>query len=427
LAEGAKREKYLADGLDRDVAARDETTYRAQAAESSARAGELSAEIEALCTNDEPAEGTVTAALSTLEEVGAALQIRWSEDGPVPPEVLTAVRRLLGRTLVLSEGPAANQMTWQVTVRVPLQEGGVATHVRRGTVKASTQQVSANRNPGEVARLLLGEGRCFHAVGEAFLIDGSGRSNSHLVHQAKAWLGSDHVVDGQTLTVPTELRCAVLDAPAITRRVVYGVLTGSTKDLVREGVHPTFVDLVRSTYTTEGTTWGKSWAKQDFVLQRRLADLILVRPTPSDGVRVLDVERELGASYDDATALGGWRSGVPPVATRNWGKGSKVADDRRLFLVPCPWRDCPGHRRSRRTGSAPFASHYLWVPEVPGALLCPTCRRSPDTEGPFASARFPAEYFEPLRRNSVEEDGTRVGTRLETAAWVHTTCRPVTK
>lgn len=431
LINGAKSERYrfaaLGDEVMREDALADEVRFRHLLSDAQADRERIELLRQPTLTAPIVPEAHAGAALSTLEELAAALQLKWSSNGTVPPEVTAAARRVLRRSLRLGVAPSAELAEWEVTVHVPLKDGRSGTFVRTGTVGTSNRQASANRNGAAAAERYLWNGDTYEAIGSAFGIDGSGNKNSFLLHLLKTWLGEPRVVDGTNLCVmAVDRRRALLDAPLEARRTVYAALTGKSVELIREGTDREYVDLMRSTYVGSTEPWSESWTTGSFVLQRRLLALILDQEDPSEGVFVLDAVRALGCSYESLVALAGVRGGIPPAVRRNWERtGSTPVEERRFLAVGCPWEDCPGRHKGRSGRSIPLATHFLHVPEIPGGLLCPTCRRVPQVGVPFAAAQFPAGYLLPRRRRTKEEDGTRIGTRLESAAWVARTVTPV--
>jgi hypothetical protein len=428
LAAGARRELYRAAGNDddagREAAERDEQAFLAEAAERRASRDRLQRRLERGAVEAQAPDGHAQAPLSSLEEVAAALQVRWRADGMMPSEVVAAVRPLLRRSLRLTVAPGEERATWEVTVHLPLKDGRTGTYVRSGTVRA-IHQGAGEKNIDTVARRFFWDDEDLASLGADLGIDGSGRTNSRLMNRLKHWLRQPrpHAPEG----VPCEgRRRAVLDAPTSARRAIYALLTGRTDELTADGMDPAYLEVMEATYLDDESAWGGTWTAKNFRHQRQLISLILDQERPEHGVSMPVAMSVLGVDSFIVSRLGGDGCGVPAAAVRNWTRNDGTPlPERRLHAIACPWEDCPGHRSARGYRRRSYASHYLHVPEVPGALLCPTCRRAADTDGPFAGARFPRDYFLPYRRVSKTEDGTRACVRLETASWVDLTVEPV--
>jgi len=314
-------------------------------------------------------------------------------------------------------------VVWKVIAHLPLRDGRISAFPLSGNVIASTRGTSANANPADLGRRYLHDGVELAQLGAEYNIDGSGISNSHLIHQLKTYLATPHPVTGLSVVSPDRRR-ALLDAPIAARRTVYALLNNTTHELTAEGYDAAFIELIHSTYIDNIGAWRESWTSGAFILQRRLLHLILKQPDPANGIAITTAASKLGVPYDSLVALASTRNSIPPAVSRNWKQRTAIGRaDRLLIPKACPWSDCLGNLPQRQHSGTPasLATHYLHVPELPEGLLCPQCRRVPDQTQPFAAARFPNDYLQPYRRRTNKEDGTRIGTRIETASWAAVT------
>jgi len=240
--------------------------------------------------------------------------------------------------------------------------------------------------------------------------------------QGKLGQSESRTYSGLAVISPDRRR-ALLDAPIAARRTVYALLNDTTSELTAEGYDPAYIELIHSTYIDNIDEWRESWTSGAFILQRRLLHLILEQPNPADGVAITTAVSKLGVKYESLVALSSTRNNIPPAVSRNWTQRTAIGRaDRLLIPKACPWSDCLGNLPQRQHPATPgLATHYLHVPELPGGLLCRQCRRIPDQTQPFAAARFPDDYLRPYRRRTNKEDGTRTGSRIETASWAAAT------
>ena len=171
------------------------------------------------------------------------------------------------------------------------------------------------------------------------------------------------------------------------------------------GIDPRFVEHISHTYASTLTAPRWSWCNDTHTLARAAATIMLGR---GGSAPIYELAQELNVAPDKLLSLAR-ENGKPtkgrdaakqaPVAvapfTKNWQRGGvwTPADQRELFLRPCPHPDCP----ERLRGGTPYASHILVVPETETGhgVLCPTCCRLPVPS--LASVRFPSNYLRPWR------------------------------
>ena len=248
-------------------------------------------------------------------------------------------------------------------------------------------------------------------------IDPRGKRNSYAVQIINRFLREPHTINETARNIPSAyLRKILPDNPIPeARRVVYAYLTGDSTAIA--DLDDSYVQWIIDTYTTD-MPWGLSWATNNWTLERKLVNLILTQPDPTNGIPILNAAGELGVDYDTLVALTrptrrpalGWE--CPALFKRTWRLHELPIDQRHLLLHTCPHLDCPGRgagsNEPELANKTILASHILHTPETPDGILCPHCRRMPSNP----DVRFPHNYLKPWRQKTIKEDGTHKGTRL---------------
>jgi hypothetical protein len=185
----------------------------------------------------------------------------------------------------------------------------------------------------------------------------------------------------------TYLRSAIVDCPIPeTKAVVWEMLDASLNGrafAIPEGVDRAFATHIRNTYGADGFAWAVSWAAQSHELPRAVIEYVLA--CGPDGAKALDLQRyasTLGGRNFTQNFIGlayrGMRKGTEYEPILERGEGFKKNNpDRKFLALRCPFCDT-------RT-----LTHTLRVPEVPGGVICTSCRRVPS----LPTVIFPEDYL----------------------------------
>ncbi len=420
---GAEKERLKASATESDsydAAKQVEARYRSELDHLRDQANQIRTKLEQHQVPPKPEPALTQADFSSLEAVAAGLQHAWNANGGVPAELATVCEKLFRRSLKGQVNTTGTRITWTISVFVPLKDGTHGTYTLEVATINTARRTSAHRSPELFARMFLVDQRTIPDIATEWGIDSSASTNSYAIQILAGFLRDTHQVDGHQRSLPSRhLRGVILDLPIPeVRRVIWSYLTGD--DQASNGLDPAYVNWIIHTYT-QNIPWGESWTSSTWTLERKLANLILNQPDPAQGIPILQACTELGVDYDTLVALtrsgsihnSGWRT--PPLFTRNWNRGEIGIQQRRLCLPTCPHPDCPargaGSDDPTLANATVLASHILHTPETPDGTLCPACRRMPSNP----SVHFPASYLQPWRQNTLEKDGTRKGTQLDTS------------
>lgn len=188
------------------------------------------------------------------------------------------------------------------------------------------------------------------------------------------------------------LRSALIYCPLPdVRRVIWAELqareTGQPFQ-VPAGIDPAYAAQVRKTYTDPSFTWTAAWCSDSHRLAREV--IAAVAATGDVG---MPWDTLLG---DVLPAIGftGSKSEIVEIAT---GKGSSQRARGVVVYDAIVERSTPWHNHAERrvwAKSCPYCgtrtlTHVLRVPEIPGGLLCETCRRTPS----LPTVIYPVEYL----------------------------------
>jgi len=289
------------------------------------------------------------------------------------PELNSTLRRLIAR---LEATLADNGLTveFKVWLRLVSNDGPVTVGPISFSLANRRQDLVAERHEA-AARYVLADGM---REGEAMAESGYD-SLPHMRRRITKMLAD---------VVPsTYLRSAIVDCPiSETKAVVWEMLDASLNGrafAIPEGVDRAFATHIRNTYGADGFAWAVSWAAQSHELPRAVIEYVLA--CGPDGAKALDLQRyasTLGGRNFTQNFIGlayrGMRKGseYEPILER--GEGFKKSNpDRKFLALRCPFCDT-------RT-----LTHTLRVPEVPGGVICTSCRRVPS----LPTVVFPEDYL----------------------------------
>lgn len=387
----------------------------------------------------EPESSDDLADFSSLELVIAALR-RYR--GAAPASLARVIKTLLDDSMRWELIDHGTHVSWSAQVHLPLSDGTLASARVQGKVptsKGSSRGILIDENSERQQRLpkraRTATGSSADAYARRFFMDGAslseiannrdhvphGGSRGSVYRDLRDWL----LAHG----VPThDLARAALDMPLPgTRRALYRALTD-------DGTSPmdtfeTFIgDVYRNGIPHPGagqprqTSWGVLWCAAPMLGERRVYEVLKNQKVPGAlmsaavaadaadipyttsgstravgrGVSLLDMTnggRRRRADGDTSAVL-------PVFLTKDWAiRDTRPTSKKRVGLRRCEHGRCSGHLLP------------VPVPEVPGMLLCDTCRRVPGTD----TLVFPRGYL--LRwsggRRRRTGDGTYIGTVLQ--------------
>ena len=258
--------------------------------------------------------------------------------GTVPPALAVAARTVFRRTLRFKA--CTDGMHWKAIAHLPLKDGSVGTHELEGLVKNFGKGTVANAMPERVAELLLADGQSFEEVGRLLGVDGSGRSNTHLVRLVKQFLMTPNSAGARVRSVA--LCRAILSGPPSLRRTVSGLMSG---DSVFDQLHADYVSLVRETYLAApcpdtgqsnddgtrsyGEGWGENWIGGTNTLPRRLLAVLEMRQGTEISIpEALHELRDLDVVYNQLVAL--------TRTTAHFGRTKPAFFARNFGMERCP-------------------------------------------------------------------------------------------
>lgn len=383
----------------------------------------------------EPESSQDLADFSSLELVIAALR-RYR--GTAPATLARVIKTLLGDSLHWDLIDNSTHVSWTAQVHLPLSDGTLATARIQGMVptsKGSSRGILIEENSERQQRLpkraRTANGSSADAYAKCFFLDGasldeiaanrghvpSGGSKGGVYRDLRDWL----LARG----VPThDLARAALDIPLPgTRRALYRALTD-------DGTSPmdAFETFIGGVYRNgiphpaggpRQTSWGVLWCAAPMLAERRIYDVLKNQKVPGAlmsaavaadaadipyttsgssravgrGVSLLDMSnggRHRRADGDTTAVL-------PLFLTKDWAiRDTRPATQKRVGLRGCEHSRCSGHLLP------------VPVPEVPGMLLCDTCRRVPGND----TLVFPRGYLLPWSggRRRRTGAGTYIGT-----------------
>ncbi len=216
------------------------------------------------------------------------------------------------------------------------------------------------------------------------------------------------------LVTATGLRAALIDCPIPEVRKVLWAELQAREDgkpfRAPEGIDPAWAAHVRSVYL-EDRDWMRAWASDTHYWSRlaieqvraagdkgMLWDTLLEQLTPGE-------KRTQNRELIVELVNGKGSVGRGKQMARAWSPALRRSDDwhrhaeRRVWVHDCPFCETP------------TLDHVLRVPEVPGGLLCSSCRRTPS----LPSVVFPEAYLKPWvgpRGYKTTKTGPVRGTRL---------------
>lgn len=268
-------------------------------------------------------------------------------------------------------------VVWSVSVRLPV-EGGVAVFGPiTGTVRNQIVQTS---DGGKRRTVMVAPNGDEHLKRLALRILREGMRDEDIAGET-GWerprKGAVRCLQALGVKNARSASMLVQTPLQVLRDTAASLLTG---DPLPDDATPEWAALVRGTYLSDDPAWPcVTWVK-DRSRGQAAVDLIdaaggempyhdLFRALVAAGVS-RDHPRELwlGSKRPD-TAF------VPPVIEL---QGKPRAHSSVVRVRPCPHSDCDGR-----------LNRCLHLPEIPGALLCPACRRTPSD--PLVV--FPAEYL----------------------------------
>jgi hypothetical protein len=187
--------------------------------------------------------------------------------------------------------------------------------------------------------------------------------------------------------IPTKgLRSAIVDCPIVElRQVIWAIIqakrTGKTFR-VPKGINPAYAAHIRSVYTDKGMNWNSSWASDNPEHSRNAIEL-LQRNDLENGMRWDEILPAVAAGL-----TGGSTRGIEEELVRGKGKQSAAtAKHTRIAYEPVLERDekWDRHNKNRMVWIRKCShcdtrtlTHILRVPEIPGGLICTTCRKAPE-------------------------------------------------
>ena len=387
----------------------------------------------------EPQSSEDMADFSSLELVIAALR-RYR--GTAPAALAQVIKTLLGNSLRWDLIDHNTHVTWTAQMHLPLSDGTLATARIRGLVptsKGSSRGILVDENSERQHRLpkraRTANGSSADNYAKCFFMDGAsldeiasnrghvphGGSRGSVYRDLRDWL----LAHG----VPThDLARAALDIPLPgTRRALYRALTNDATspldtfetfigDIYRNGIPHPGVGQPRQ------TSWGVLWCAAPMLAERRIYDVLKNQKVPGArmsaaaaadaadipyttcgpsravgrGLSLLDMTNggRRRRADGDTTAV------LPLFLTKDWAKrDTRPAHKKHVGLRGCEHGRCRGHLLP------------VPVPEVPGMLLCDTCRRVPGND----IVVFPRGYLLPWSggRRRRTGAGTYIGTVLQ--------------
>jgi hypothetical protein len=189
-----------------------------------------------------------------------------------------------------------------------------------------------------------------------------------------------------------EMRAAALDCPVGETKLViweaYLAATESRAFKVPAGIDPAFAAHILDVYGAADRRWVRAWANGEHNTAR--AAVKAAKVSGADGMRWND----LIAILEPNSTPGRLRQ-VNDELTN--GKGANFGGAQRLTFDAILRRSETWHRHSERrvwVKDCPYCGnqtldHVLRVPEIPGGLLCSTCRHTPS----LPTVTFPETYL----------------------------------
>ena len=299
------------------------------------------------------------------DTVAAALAAVSHEQDHVPAEVADALREILDEFTLLPNGDGT--ATWSAGLKVPLAGGTLKLGPASGTViLGHSRQVAAARTASlreraeEVARYLLGQGLTLEEAAEKLQVR---------THRKVAQVARDHLKQlGMTSAAASAL---VADAPSSTRQVAWARLHGRPfpKDVGRP-----FASHIAAIYLDQPVGRGVHGPSRRTLMNRATRHLQEQGGwIPSTAIDHFTASVGISRVTLDYWARGRNREGNHTPAILAYEQGG-------VGLIACPHPDCDG-----------WATQTCLLPEVPTVVLCPDCRRMPDTR--YVDIVFPDEYL----------------------------------
>ena len=200
---------------------------------------------------------------------------------------------------------------------------------------------------------------------------------------ARQFIKRMHDVLSETALTPAA-RSAIISCPVLeVRRAVLGPLLGSD---IGHDLDCAFADEVTRIYRSRAFSWAKGWCPGGMTLRHAVLQFILLyAEDPDAGVDRTELESALQISppslYDLLNNDGGKLSPRPAIIDDIGGWYGQARSGHKKH--PVGIKKCP--HCNTRTLTQP-----LTVPEVPGGLLCTTCKRSQTS-----TITYPDDYFRP--------------------------------
>jgi len=266
-------------------------------------------------------------------------------------------------------------------VRVTSTDGPITLGPITATVKNRAKNIEAGRGAALVAAIF----RDGKSIDEAATAHGYG-----VVQNASRRVHAELVAAG--LIPSRELRAAAIDCPIPeTKRVIWEAYLAATEGrtfTVPAGIDPAFAAHVLTVYNDADRRWVRAWATGEHTTAR-------------SAIKAATIGGETGMRWTDLLAIlepdstPGRLRQVSDELTN--GKGSNFGGPKRLSFDAVLRRSDPWHGHADRrvwVRDCPYCGtqtldHVLRVPEIPGGLICSTCRHTPS----LPTVTFPAGYL----------------------------------
>lgn len=313
-----------------------------------------------------------TTARNELGRVAAALAALAKTDGAAPAALARILRDLL-HDVRLEVASDQMSVAFSFRVRVMADDGQIILGPITGTVANRRRVTKVHRRDVLIERVFK-DGQTYQDAAAALGMTDAPFAKRRLFEQ----LTADDVIRTKGL------RSAVIDCPLPdVRRVMWAEMEArrdGTAFKPPAGVDAAWARHIRETYTGD-TTWALSWMVNDPVRARRAVSAVLAVEDPTAGADWEDVLK---------TATIGLRPGQSRFVVEELmrGKGATRTQEESSYTLHAPVLEWVGASHGRAVGrkvrarTCPFCAtqtltHIVRVPEVPGGILCTTCRRAP--------------------------------------------------